>query len=78
MPSPLADPVKLPCGLVLSNRLAKVGIFRTTDHNRPQLIDTSQAAMAELLAGWDNKPTPTLLESYNQWSQGGWGAILTG
>lgn len=34
--------------------------------------------MAELLAGWDNKPTPTLLESYNQWAQGGWGAILTG
>jgi hypothetical protein len=24
MPSPLADPVKLPCGLVLPNRLSKV------------------------------------------------------
>lgn len=26
MPSPLADPVKLPCGLVLPNRLGKVQI----------------------------------------------------
>ena len=28
MPSSLADPVKLPCGLVFPNRLAKVGIPR--------------------------------------------------
>lgn len=41
-------------------------------------INSFQAAMAELMAGWDNKPTPALLEAYNQWSQGGWGAILTG
>ncbi|GKZ33789.1 hypothetical protein AbraIFM66950_003870 [Aspergillus brasiliensis] len=55
----LHDPVKLPCGLVFPNRLAK-------------------AAMAEALAGSGNQPTPTLLKAYDQWGQGGWGALLTG
>ncbi|RAK95178.1 NADH:flavin oxidoreductase/NADH oxidase family protein [Aspergillus ibericus CBS 121593] len=55
----LHESVRLPCGLVFPNRLAK-------------------AAMAESLAGSVNAPTPTLLEAYNQWSQGGWGALLTG
>ncbi|PYI08935.1 FMN binding oxidoreductase [Aspergillus sclerotiicarbonarius CBS 121057] len=55
----LHEPVRLPCGLVFPNRLAK-------------------AAMAESLAGSVNTPTPTLLKAYNQWSEGGWGAILTG
>ncbi|GLA50458.1 hypothetical protein AnigIFM63604_006518 [Aspergillus niger] len=55
----LHDPVKLPCGLVFPNRLAK-------------------AAMAEALAGSGNEPTPTLLKAYDQWGQGGWGALLTG
>ncbi|KAJ5770655.1 uncharacterized protein N7511_002706 [Penicillium nucicola] len=58
MPSPLADPVKLPCGLVLPNRLSK-------------------AAMAELMAK-KNQPTDPLLDAYTQWSEGGWGSILTG
>ncbi|KAJ6051930.1 uncharacterized protein N7446_006567 [Penicillium canescens] len=58
MPSPLADPVKLPCGLVLPNRLSK-------------------AAMAEMLAK-KNHPTDPLLDAYTQWSEGGWGSILTG
>ncbi|KAK9849086.1 hypothetical protein MYU51_014981 [Penicillium brevicompactum] len=58
MPSPLADPVKLPCGLVLPNRLSK-------------------AAMAELMAK-NNHPTNTLADAYEQWSDGGWGSILTG
>ncbi|KAJ5143190.1 Aldolase-type TIM barrel [Penicillium bovifimosum] len=58
MPSPLADPVKLPCGLVLPNRLSK-------------------AAMAELIAK-TNRPTSTLLDAYEKWSDGGWGSILTG
>lgn len=34
--------------------------------------------MAEMLAGWEHNPTPALLEVYNQWGQGGWGALLTG
>jgi len=34
--------------------------------------------MAEMLADWDHNPTPDLIEAYNQWGQGGWGAILTG
>ncbi|KAJ5657930.1 uncharacterized protein N7484_001579 [Penicillium longicatenatum] len=58
MPSPLADPVKLPCGLVLPNRLSK-------------------AAMAEMIAK-SNTPNQTLSDAYDQWSQGGWGSILTG
>ncbi|KAJ5571714.1 hypothetical protein N7535_005374 [Penicillium sp. DV-2018c] len=58
MPSPLAEPVKLPCGLVLPNRLSK-------------------AAMAELMAK-TNQPTSTLNSAYEQWSDGGWGSILTG
>ncbi|KAJ5503017.1 Aldolase-type TIM barrel [Penicillium fimorum] len=58
MPSPLADPVKLPCGLVLPNRLSK-------------------AAMAEMIAK-TNQPTNTLVDAYEQWSDGGWGSILTG
>ncbi|CAG8889681.1 unnamed protein product [Penicillium egyptiacum] len=58
MSSPLADPVKLPCGLVLPNRLSK-------------------AAMAELLAK-TNQPTNALVDAYEQWSDGGWGSILTG
>ncbi|OQE41854.1 hypothetical protein PENCOP_c004G04224 [Penicillium coprophilum] len=58
MPSPLADPVKLPCGLVLPNRLSK-------------------AAMAEMIAK-TNQPTNTLADAYGQWSDGGWGSILTG
>ncbi|GFG20225.1 FMN binding oxidoreductase [Aspergillus udagawae] len=59
MASPLSETIKLPCGLVLSNRLCK-------------------AAMAEMLGGWGNKPTPTLLDAYKRWSRGQWGAILTG
>ncbi|KAI2715329.1 hypothetical protein CBS147332_4983 [Penicillium roqueforti] len=58
MPSPLADPVKLPCGLVLPNRLGK-------------------AAMAEMIAK-TNQPTNALVDAYEQWSDGGWGMILTG
>ncbi|KXG54656.1 Aldolase-type TIM barrel [Penicillium griseofulvum] len=58
MPSPLADPVKLPCGLVLPNRLSK-------------------AAMAEMIAK-TNQPTNALVDAYEQWSDGGWGSILTG
>ncbi|OJJ85005.1 NADH:flavin oxidoreductase/NADH oxidase family protein [Aspergillus glaucus CBS 516.65] len=38
----------------------------------------AKAAMAEMLADWDHNPTPDLIEAYNQWGQGGWGAILTG
>ncbi|GKZ43266.1 hypothetical protein AbraIFM66951_003995 [Aspergillus brasiliensis] len=34
--------------------------------------------MAEALAGSGNQPTPTLLKAYDQWGQGGWGALLTG
>ncbi|KAF9885278.1 hypothetical protein FE257_013076 [Aspergillus nanangensis] len=37
-----------------------------------------KAAMAELMAGSEHTPTPELIEVYNQWGQGGWGAILTG
>ncbi|PYH95749.1 FMN binding oxidoreductase [Aspergillus ellipticus CBS 707.79] len=37
-----------------------------------------KAAMAEALAGSGHVPTPTLLEAYNQWAQGGWGGLLTG
>ncbi|KAJ5218393.1 Aldolase-type TIM barrel [Penicillium cinerascens] len=58
MPSPLADSVKLPCGLVFPNRLSK-------------------AAMAELMAK-TNQPNDSLNDAYEQWSQGGWGSILTG
>ncbi|KGO64935.1 Aldolase-type TIM barrel [Penicillium italicum] len=58
MPSLLADPVKLPCGLVLPNRLSK-------------------AAMAEMIAK-TNQPTTALADAYEQWSDGGWGSILTG
>ncbi|KAL2832889.1 hypothetical protein BDW59DRAFT_138839 [Aspergillus cavernicola] len=57
--SSLGDSVKLPCGLVFPNRLAK-------------------AAMAELLAGSGNAPTPSLLKVYDQWAKGNWGAVLTG
>lgn len=34
--------------------------------------------MAEMLAGPDNAPSPDMLEVYNQWGQGNWGAVLTG
>jgi 2,4-dienoyl-CoA reductase-like NADH-dependent reductase (Old Yellow Enzyme family) len=34
--------------------------------------------MAEMLAGSEHAPTPKLMEVYNQWGKGGWGAILTG
>jgi 2,4-dienoyl-CoA reductase-like NADH-dependent reductase (Old Yellow Enzyme family) len=34
--------------------------------------------MAELMAGSEHTPTPKLLEVYNQWGKGGWGAVLTG
>jgi 2,4-dienoyl-CoA reductase-like NADH-dependent reductase (Old Yellow Enzyme family) len=36
-----------------------------------------QAAMAELLAK-NNHPTDPLVDAYEQWSDGGWGSILTG
>ncbi|KAL4746754.1 hypothetical protein BDW72DRAFT_29343 [Aspergillus terricola var. indicus] len=55
----LNDSVKLPCGLVLPNRLVK-------------------AAMTELLGGFQNIPTPALINVYDQWAKGGWGAVLTG
>jgi hypothetical protein len=37
-----------------------------------------QAAMAEMMAKKTNQPTDILLDAYEQWSQGGWGSILTG
>jgi 2,4-dienoyl-CoA reductase-like NADH-dependent reductase (Old Yellow Enzyme family) len=33
--------------------------------------------MAELIAK-TNQPTKTLVDAYEQWSDGGWGSILTG
>ncbi len=33
--------------------------------------------MAEMLAK-TNQPTEGLLDAYEQWSDGGWGSILTG
>ena len=33
--------------------------------------------MAEMIAK-TNEPNQTLSEAYDQWSQGGWGSILTG
>lgn len=40
MPSPLADPVKLPCGLVLPNRLSKVSIT-DLDGLCPQILTST-------------------------------------
>ncbi|KAE8353057.1 putative FMN binding oxidoreductase [Aspergillus coremiiformis] len=37
-----------------------------------------KSALAELMAGAEHKPTPTMLDVYNQWAQGGWGALITG
>lgn len=34
--------------------------------------------MAESLANPNHTPNPTLISAYNKWSQGGWGALLTG
>lgn len=33
--------------------------------------------MAEMIAK-SNEPNQTLSDAYDQWSQGGWGSILTG
>lgn len=33
--------------------------------------------MAEMLAK-TNEPTSSLVDAYEQWSDGGWGSILTG
>ena len=77
MPSPLADPVKLPCGLVFPNRLSKVGTAQ------PKAIESTctnspfQAAMAEMMAK-SNQHNDNLVDAYDKWSQGGWGSILTG
>ncbi|KAL4918134.1 hypothetical protein BDW62DRAFT_181891 [Aspergillus aurantiobrunneus] len=38
----------------------------------------AKAAMAELLAGFQNAPTPSLLSVYKEWAKGNWGAVLTG
>jgi 2,4-dienoyl-CoA reductase-like NADH-dependent reductase (Old Yellow Enzyme family) len=75
MPSPLADPVKLPCGLVLPNRLSKV--CTPPFLRNLTILTTNQAAMAEMMAK-TNHPTDPLLDAYSQWSEGGWGSILTG
>ncbi|KAJ5486447.1 hypothetical protein N7530_000747 [Penicillium desertorum] len=61
MPSPLADPVKLPLAM----------------HKWEEDLTHFQAAMAELLAK-NNHPTDPLVDAYEQWSDGGWGSILTG
>ncbi|RDW90485.1 NADH:flavin oxidoreductase/NADH oxidase family protein [Aspergillus mulundensis] len=37
-----------------------------------------KAAMAEMLAGFQNIPTPSLINVYDQWAKGDWGAVLTG
>lgn len=77
MPSPLADPVKLPCGLVLPNRLSKVCPIQHPSPTQYVLTAKVQAAMAELMAK-TNEPTDSLNDAYNKWSEGGWGSILTG
>ncbi|KAF7595045.1 hypothetical protein BBP40_007448 [Aspergillus hancockii] len=37
-----------------------------------------KAAMAEMMGGSEHKPSPLMLNLYNQWGQGSWGALLTG
>ncbi|KAL4938185.1 hypothetical protein BDV06DRAFT_60960 [Aspergillus oleicola] len=37
-----------------------------------------KAAMAEMLAGFQNTPNPSLINVYGQWAKGNWGAVLTG
>ena len=34
--------------------------------------------MAEMLAGFSNEPNPSLINVYDQWAKGNWGAVLTG
>ena len=77
MPSPLADPVKLPCGLVFPNRLSKVGTAHPKAMGSTCTNLPSQAAMAEMMAK-SNQPNDNLVDAYDKWSQGGWCSILTG
>ncbi|KAL4923246.1 uncharacterized protein BDV17DRAFT_301920 [Aspergillus undulatus] len=37
-----------------------------------------KAAMAEMLAGFQNEPNASLISVYDQWAKGNWGAVLTG
>jgi 2,4-dienoyl-CoA reductase-like NADH-dependent reductase (Old Yellow Enzyme family) len=37
-----------------------------------------KAAMAESMADVENKPGDKYIAAYNTWSDGGWGAMLTG
>lgn len=55
----LNQPLTLPNGIVLRNRLGK-------------------AAMSEILATYDNRPTPDLVQLYRRWGSSGLGMILTG
>lgn len=34
--------------------------------------------MAEMLAGFQNVPNPSLYSVYDQWAKGQWGGVLTG
>ncbi|KAF3392426.1 hypothetical protein F1880_008592 [Penicillium rolfsii] len=58
MPSPLADPVKLPCGLVLPNRLSKAAMaemMAKTNHPNDSLLDAyeqwAQGGWGSILTG---------------------------
>ncbi|KAL7949758.1 FMN-linked oxidoreductase [Trichoderma barbatum] len=55
----LQEPITLPCGLTLPNRLAK-------------------AAMAENWADKEYLPGERIFKLYENWAEGGWGAVLTG
>lgn len=85
MPSVLSDPVKLPCGVVLPNRLSKVSITYVLRNdalvftNGRRSNPVTQAAMAEQMAkSSDHTPDDSFVQAYSRWAEGGWGSILTG
>lgn len=89
MPSVLSDPVKLPCGVVLPNRLSKVSTYLGITYmlrndalvftNGRRSNPVTQAAMAEQMAkSSDHTPDDSFVQAYSRWAEGGWGSILTG
>lgn len=76
----LAQPVTLPCGLVLPNRLVKVrnSLAVSASLSKADGSLCSQAAMEEVLGTLEGDPSEKDSRLYAEWAKGGWGLVITG
>ena len=80
--NPMSSSLLLPCGLLLPNRIVKVGSYPADRSLRvlANLRIPMQLPMEECLApfGGSGSPNEAHARLYELWARGGWGMVITG